>query len=83
MIKQKVELLKFKKYHNGVEEVEETDSKSTKRYSSLDENEITKDIIFTPSVEFKSLPLATDGHTDIARTTSLPPIMEEYRHKKN
>ena len=82
MIKQKVELLKFQKKHNGVE-VEETDSKTTKRYSSLDENEITKDIIFTPSVEFKFLPLATEGHTDIARTTSLPPIMEEYRHKRN
>ena len=53
-------------------------SEETRRHSSLDENDCSSGVVYTPLQEFNSLPLM--DIEPISRTTSLPPIMEEKRH---
>lgn len=50
----------------------------TGRHSSLDENDCSSGVVYTPLQEFTSLPLM--DIEPISRTTSLPPIIEEKRH---
>ena len=64
---------------------EDSDTLNVQRNSSLDETDYTKDLVFTPSTEIRPQFSINNGstqeHTEINRTFSLPPILEEKNIK--